>query len=811
MAKSSSVWGIEIGQSALKALRCSLVNDEVVADAFDFIEYPKILSQPEADPEELIADALNQLIERNDGMREKICMSVPGQSGLSKFFKPPPVEVKKVADLVRYEARQQIPFDLSEVVWDYQMMPGSMVEDGYALDCEVGLFAMKQQQAKRQMQPFNDANLEVDVVQLSPISLYNMVAYDRMNERLEGEVFNADDPPPSSVLLSIGTDSSDLIITNGFRIWQRSMPIGGNHFTRQLTKDLKMTFAKAEHIKRNAREAVDPKLIFQTMRPVFNDLVTEVQRSIGFFRSIDRKAEIGELLVTGNTVKMPGLAAYLGKNLGFEVHILDRFNRLGGEDVLSMPAFRDNATTFSVCYGLCLQGLGLSQIHASLVPQDIITERMIRAKKPWTVAGLACLLFGLSTNFYFTQHSWQTSHEDIWKSSNQAVASMASYADQHRDEDSKLDKTLTYLNAVGEEIAGDADKRVVWMELIRAVNQIIPRGKYPDGMLPSPKEVPFEEQIDFHITSVETKYYDETTLTTWFEKRLKRFEQEDADWRKSMGVPKTEEEIAAGAIEPPTGPAWVIELQGFHYFNDDDKVGFDGNNHTRRYLTTAFRDPSKLPKDVANRIIELPDPNDPNRTMKYTPEELGISYPLLLNIEDAYEVKIPNPDYEPPLTTETGGASGIAAAPAEVDPDAEPQFFTPRRIDFVFQFLWKPTTHAERMEARRIKDEEEAAKLAEAGVDTTGTAAAVDPTAGTPSQPASGQPTAGQPAASQPAAGSPVGTDPAGAQPATGTPAATPGSGQDPTIDGSSPAQPAPDEPVADDTAAGPGPAATAP
>ena len=224
------------------------------------------------------------------------------------------------------------------------------------------------------------ANIEVDIVQLAPLALYNMVAYDRMHERLDADMFDPDNPPPSSVLLSIGTDSTDLIVTNGFRIWQRSMPIGGNHFTRQLTKDLKLTFAKAEHLKRNAREAADPKLVFQTMRPVFNDLVTEVQRSIGFFRSIDKKAEIGELLITGNTVKMPGLAAYLGKNLGFEVHVLDRFNRLSGDDVLTIPTFRDNAPTFSVCYGLCLQGLGVSQIHASLVPREILTQRMIRRR-----------------------------------------------------------------------------------------------------------------------------------------------------------------------------------------------------------------------------------------------------------------------------------------------------------------------------------------------------------------------------------------------------------------------------------------------
>ncbi|MEO1524163.1 MAG: type IV pilus assembly protein PilM, partial [Planctomycetota bacterium] len=647
MASSSSVWGIEIGQSALKALRCSLIDGEVVADAFDFIEYPKILSQPEANADELVAEAIGQLMERNDGMTEKLCVSVPGQSGLSKFFKPPPVEVKKVADLVRYEARQQIPFDLADVVWDYQMMPGSLVEDGYALDSEVGLFAMKREQAFRQLGPFDKANLEVDVVQLAPIALYNMVAYDRMHERIEEGGFNADDPPKSSVVLSIGTDSSDLIVTNGFRIWQRSMPIGGNHFTRQLTKDLKMTFSKAEHVKRNARDAVDPKLIFQTMRPVFNDLVTEVQRSIGFFRSIDRKADINELLITGNTVKMPGLAAYLGKNLGFEVHTLDQFNRLGGEDVHNIPTFTDNATTFAVCYGLCLQGLGVSQIHASLVPQEILTERMIRAKKPWTLAGVAALIMGLSCNYFFTQDTWSKSAHEDWDKADRQVKEMASYADGHRTEDGKLEKKLTFLNAIGEEIGGDAENRLVWMELIKAVNQIIPRGKYEglaEGKLPTPKQVPFEDRIDFHITSFETKWHTEEELKTWYEKRVekKRFEEEQADWERVMKIKPPVDPDAAPATEDtgPEGPAWVVEMQGYHYYNDDTRIGLDGNNHIRKYLLTAFKDPSLLPDDVKVRIITLPDPENPGQFQQWTPAELGISYPLLLDVAEAKPAQV---------------------------------------------------------------------------------------------------------------------------------------------------------------------------
>ena len=67
MAKVQAVWGIDIGQCSLKALRCvSGENGEVIADAFDFVEYPKILSQPDVEPEELIAEALQQFLSRND-------------------------------------------------------------------------------------------------------------------------------------------------------------------------------------------------------------------------------------------------------------------------------------------------------------------------------------------------------------------------------------------------------------------------------------------------------------------------------------------------------------------------------------------------------------------------------------------------------------------------------------------------------------------------------------------------------------------------------------------------------------------------
>jgi type IV pilus assembly protein PilM len=179
MASAKAVWGIDIGQCALKALRCTLADDgkTIVADAFDYIEYPKILTEPDADPEQLVRTALKQFLTDNSVRDAKVAISVPGQSGLARFIKLPPVEAKKIPDIVKYEAKQQIPFSLDDVIWDYQALLGGTQDEGVALETEVGLFAMKREQVFRALRPFRDAGIELDIVQLTPIAIYNSVGY----------------------------------------------------------------------------------------------------------------------------------------------------------------------------------------------------------------------------------------------------------------------------------------------------------------------------------------------------------------------------------------------------------------------------------------------------------------------------------------------------------------------------------------------------------------------------------------------------------------------------------------------------------
>ena len=121
MAKGKAIWGIDVGHCALKALKLVLNDEgEVEVLAEDYIEHAKILAQPDADSRELISKSLEKFLSHNDITEDHVAISVPGQHTLARFSKLPPVDPKKIPDIVQFEANQQIPFDMDEVIWDYQ-------------------------------------------------------------------------------------------------------------------------------------------------------------------------------------------------------------------------------------------------------------------------------------------------------------------------------------------------------------------------------------------------------------------------------------------------------------------------------------------------------------------------------------------------------------------------------------------------------------------------------------------------------------------------------------------------------------------
>jgi type IV pilus assembly protein PilM len=377
MPSTKTVWGIDVGQCALKAIKLQWRDNKLRALAFDVIEHAKILSQPDADEQALIRSALAKFLSRNSIKGSTLVIGVPGQASFTRFIKLPPVEMRKIPEIVRYEARQQIPFNLEDVVWDYQTISPPSAGPR---EVEVGIFAMKRDIVADYVSDFLAMRIEPDIVQMAPVALYNFLRYDRK------------DATGATILIDVGAENTNLVIADGDRVWIRNVPLGGNNFTQALAKEFKLPFSKAENLKRHAAESKHARQVFQAMRPVFGDLLTEIQRSIGYYTSLHRDSRIERIMAMGNAFRLAGLMKFISQNLGVEVVKVEEFSSLSDAEALAAPLFRENVLSFGVVFGLAIQGCGLASIQTSLLPPEILNAKIMRRKRAFFVAAGAAVL-----------------------------------------------------------------------------------------------------------------------------------------------------------------------------------------------------------------------------------------------------------------------------------------------------------------------------------------------------------------------------------------------------------------------------------
>ena len=384
MASQHSAWGIEIGAYAIKAIRLDRNGDDVSVSDFAYIPHKKVLSSPDSDQREVIRLSLGQFISEKKLEGEHLVMSIPGHSSFARFAKLPPVEPKKVPDIVKFEAVQQIPFPIEEVEWDYQTF---VAED--SPEVEVGIFAVTREKIQERLELYSEVGMGPEVMTLSPVSVYNAMAWDHNLASREEPV----------VYIDIGTYATDVIIAEAGRCWIRTFPLGGTHFTEAIAESFKLKYSKAERLKLEASSSRYTKQIMQAMRPVFSDLLQDLQRSLGYFSSVHREASLETMVGLGSTFKIPGLRKFIGQQLQVNVSRLDEFKKISvsGREAATFAEYNVNMAT---AYGLALQGIDMAPINANLVPVPVLREQMWHRKTRWFVGAAVLAILAGGTTFY---------------------------------------------------------------------------------------------------------------------------------------------------------------------------------------------------------------------------------------------------------------------------------------------------------------------------------------------------------------------------------------------------------------------------
>jgi type IV pilus assembly protein PilM len=307
-------------------------------------------------------------------------VALSGYHVLTKFIKTPAVAKAGRDKVVAFEAQQNIPFDLAEVVWDH----GLIADDGVEL--EIILAAVKRDFAAAVSRTLVNAGLAPRLLEPGSVAL--------------SRCFRHNYPAAAGchLVVAIGARSTTLLYEEGDRFCVRNITLAGNGVTQAIADKLGQGFAAAEQLKlavlggRVDLPADSPArlAVTEAVAAFVGRLHLEITRSTLNYRRQSGGAAPGRVLLTGGGSLLPDLPAVLAEKLLTPVEPLDPLREVEVAD----EAWRAQAPWLAELVGVALAPAG-REIRPNLLPPALEAVNRWREQAPWWGGAAAALALGL--------------------------------------------------------------------------------------------------------------------------------------------------------------------------------------------------------------------------------------------------------------------------------------------------------------------------------------------------------------------------------------------------------------------------------
>lgn len=310
----------------------------------------------------------------------------PGFHVFSKFVKLPPVDSSKIGQIIQYEAQQNVPFPLEEVVWDYQIL-GTLPSG----ELEVLLVAVKSDVVESLFRSAEGVGLRLELVDASPAALCNAFRY------------NYGDVDGCSMLLDIGAKTSNVLFFDKGKVFSRSINIGANSITQEFAAEAKLPFVEAEKLKiaegfvslggayeepDNPRQAAISKIA----RQVMTRLHIQVNQTIQFFRSQQGGTAPQRVFLAGGASIMPYTREFFQEKLNITVEYFNPFRNIEIDPGVNLEELAKVAHAYGEVVGLGLRNPTQCPVELNLIPKSILKRQELNQKKPYFIAAAASLI-----------------------------------------------------------------------------------------------------------------------------------------------------------------------------------------------------------------------------------------------------------------------------------------------------------------------------------------------------------------------------------------------------------------------------------
>ena len=311
--KASDVFGLDIGSSAVKALKLKETGGTYRIEALGIAPLPPdAIADGSIKDSGTVADAIRSAVAKAGVSGKETVIAICGRELIIKKIQIPEVPPREVHDVVQLEAEHHIPFAIDEVFLDYH---GVGKHDSLL---DLILVAVKKSKVLEYAAVVEQAGLRPSIVDVDSFALGNQFELNYPDDRHE-----------AVALIDIGASFMKTnVVRGGSTIFARDIPFGGNNYTQAIAQQLKVPFEQAEAAKLGRDVGVRWEAVVPALEAVSRELSLEVQRTFDYFASTAESERIGRIVLAGGCSLLPGLNDYLSSNWGIPVELARPFERI---------------------------------------------------------------------------------------------------------------------------------------------------------------------------------------------------------------------------------------------------------------------------------------------------------------------------------------------------------------------------------------------------------------------------------------------------------------------------------------------------
>jgi type IV pilus assembly protein PilM len=316
---------------------------------------------------ETLAKELREGLKLKPGTQTHACL--PSQSVFSRFVKLPGATAQDVVDIIGFEAQQNVPFPIDEVVWDYQIM-GEKRNDAW----DVVIVAIKTDHIEETVASVKKGGLGVSDIDFAPTALYNAYRYNYPGDN------------GCALLIDIGARTTNLVFCENNKMFCRSIPIGGSAITAAIAKEFQQDITLAEKLKVDKGSVAlggayagpeDPNeaRVGKVVRNTLTRLHAEIARSINFFRTSQGGTTPKRVYLCGGNTGLPYIAEFFTEKLQARVEFFNPLRNVVVQEGALPSGTAACSLALSELVGCATRQLGNCPIQIDLSPPSLSRER----------------------------------------------------------------------------------------------------------------------------------------------------------------------------------------------------------------------------------------------------------------------------------------------------------------------------------------------------------------------------------------------------------------------------------------------------